>query len=90
MNPSAEQIKKHVRVDVTVLALFAVLTLIHVAAVQTHMQGAELLVTLLYAARITLVIYYFSYLTKGQSIITVTLLLTAFFLGVLLIIPLFR
>ena len=90
MNPSAEQIKKHVKVDVTVLALFAILTLIHVAAVQTHMQGTSLLVPLLYAARIALVVYYFSYLTKGQSIITITLLLTAFFLGVLLILPLFR
>ena len=90
MNPSAEQIKKHVRVDITVLALFALLTLIHVAVVQMHLPGAELIVTGLYAARIALVFYYFAYLTKGQSIINITLLLTAFFLGVLLILPLFR
>ena len=90
MSPSAEQIKKHVRVDVTVLAVFALLTLVHVAVVQTHMPAANLAVALLYAARIALVVYYFSYLTKGHAIITITLLLTAFFLGVLLILPLFR
>lgn len=90
MNPSAEQIKKHVKVDVTVLALFALLTLIHVAVVQAHVAGAGLIVTGLYAARLALVCYYFTYLTKGHSIITITLLLTAFFLGVLLILPLFR
>ena len=90
MNPSAEQIKNHVRVDITVLAVFALLTLVHVAVVQMQLPAAGLLVTLLYAARGALVLYYFAYLTKGQSIITITLLLTAFFLGVLLIIPLFR
>jgi len=90
MSPSAEQIKKHVRVDITVLAVFALLTLLHVVIVQIHLPGTGLLVAGLYAARIALVFYYFAYLTKGQSIITITLLLTAFFLGVLLILPLFR
>lgn len=90
MSPSTEQIKKHVRVDITVLALFAILTLIHVTVVQMHLPGASLIVLGLYAARIALVFYYFAYLTKGHSIITLTLLLTAFFLGVLLILPLFR
>lgn len=90
MSHSAEQIKKHVKVDVTVLALFAVLTLIHVAVAQTSLPGANLIVIGLYAARIALVFYYFAYLTKGQSFIVITLLLTAFFLGVLLILPLFR
>jgi len=90
MSTNAEQIKKHVRVDVTVLALFAVLTLMHVAVTQLQLPGEGLIVTGLYAARIVLVFYYFAYLTKGQSIINITLLLTAFFLGVLLILPLFR
>ena len=90
MNPSAEQIKNHVRVDVTVLAIFALLTLIHVAVVQMHLPGAGLLVTLLYAARIALVFYYFHYLTKGHIVITITLVLTACFLVFLLVIPFFR
>lgn len=90
MSHTAEQIKKHVRVDVTVLALFALLTLIHVTVAQMHLPGTGFIVIGLYAARIALVFYYFAYLTKGQAIINITLLLTAFFLGVLLILPLFR
>jgi len=90
MSHTAEEIKKHVKVDVTVLALFAFLTLVHVAVTRTSLAGSDLIIAVLYAARFGLVAYYFHYLTKGKSIITITLLLTAFFLGVLLIIPLFK
>ncbi len=84
MSQTAEEIKKHVRVDVAVLAAFAVLTLAHVAIARGAASSSGLIIATLYAARIALVVFYFAYLTKGKSFIHITLLLTAAFLVFLL------
>lgn len=87
MSQTAEEIKKHVKVDITVLLAFAALTLLHVAAVTGAWQALGLVTALTFIARAVLVIFYFAFLTKGKSFLEITLLCTAFCLIAVLMIP---
>ena len=88
---SPEEIRKHVRIYVTVFASLAVLTLATVGASYLNLPIAAAVVLALLIASIkgTLVASYFMHLISERKAIYWILMLTALFFIVLMFLPLF-
>lgn len=89
MSHSEAEIKKHVRVYITVFIALAVLTVATVAASYVHLPVKQAITLALFIASIkaTLVAAYFMHLISENKVIHSILLLTGFFFLVLLILP---
>ncbi len=92
MSHSVEEVKKHVRVYIVVFAALAALTIITVAVSYLHLPTPKAVAVALFVASIkgTLVAAYFMHLVSEKKIITSILILTAFFLVTLLVLPSIR
>ena len=92
MEHTAEEIKKHVRVYIAVFAALAVLTIVTVAVSYLHLPTPQAVLVALTVAAVkgSLVAAYFMHLVSERKIIFSILLLTAFFLAVLLWLPSIR
>ena len=92
MSHTAEEIKKHVRVYITVFAALAALTIITVAVSYLHLPLHTAVAVALTVASIkgALVAAYFMHLSSERTIIFSILGLTVFFFIVLLILPSLR
>ncbi len=92
MSHTVEEIKKHTRVYVAVFAALAALTVITVAISYLHLPTHKAVTIALIVAGVkgSLVMAYFMHLTSEKRIIFSILLLTAFFLIVILILPSLR
>ena len=92
MSHTAEEIKKHVRVYIAVFAALAVLTIVTVAVSYLHLPTPKAIAVALTVAAVkgALVAAYFMHLVSERKIIFSILLLTAFFLAVLLWLPSLR
>ena len=89
MSHSAEEVKKHVRTYVAVFAALAVLTVVTVAVSYLHLPTAQAVTVALFVACIkgALVAAFFMHLISEKKLVTSILILTAFFLVTLLILP---
>ncbi len=92
MSHTAEEIQKHVRVYIAVFAALAVLTVVTVAISYLHLPTHKAVAIALTVAAVkgSLVAAYFMHLVSERKIIFWILLLTAFFLAVLLALPSIR
>ena len=87
----AEDVRKHVRIYITVFAALAVLTVVTVAASYLHLPIAMAVALALVIATIkgSLVACYFMHLIGERKMIYATLGLTVVFFVVLMFLPLF-
>lgn len=90
MGHTPEEVRKHIWVYFMVFGALAVLTAITVAVSYLHLPFREAVALALIIASIkaALVACYFMHLISEQKIITSVLLLTAFFLIVVFLLPL--
>lgn len=85
----SEDIKKHVRIYISVFAALMVLTVITVAISYLHLSvGTAILVALVVATiKATLVASYFMHLISEKKLIYLTLIITAVFFIALMALP---
>jgi len=90
MDTHAEDVKKHVRIYVTVFVALMFLTIITVAVSYLHLSVAVAITIALIIATIkaSLVASYFMHLISEKSLIYATLILTAVFFVALMFLPL--
>lgn len=83
------EIKKHVRIYISVFAALAVLTVVTVAVSYLHlpMKQAIIVALIIASLKASLVALFFMHLISEKQVILAILLLAAFFLVVLLAIP---
>ena len=89
MDAHAEDVKKHVRVYITVFVALMFLTLVTVSVSYLHLAvGVAIAVALIIATiKASLVASYFMHLISERKLIYATLILTALFFIVLLLLP---
>jgi len=88
---NVEDIKKHVRVYITVFAALMALTMITVAVSYLHLKIVAAVTVAIFIATVkgSLVASYFMHLISEKKMIYATLILTAIFLAALMALPLF-
>lgn len=86
----AEDVRKHVRIYITVFAVLAALTVVTVAVSYLHLPTLPAVVLALLIATVkgSLVACYFMHLISERKMIYATLILTVVFFAVLMTIPL--
>ena len=92
MAHSAEEVRKHVKVYLTVFAALAVLTVVTVGVSYLHIQSVAITILIaLFIATIkgSLVAGYFMHLVSEKQIIFWVLALTVVFFIVLMLVPVF-
>jgi cytochrome c oxidase subunit 4 len=89
MNVTHGEIKKHVRVYVTVFVALMALTLVTVAVSTLHLSvaGAIAVALLIATVKASLVASYFMHLISEKKVIYGTLILTAIFFAALMFLP---
>ena len=90
MDTHAEDVKKHVRIYVTVFVVLMFLTIVTVAVSYLHLSVAVAITVALIIATIkaSLVASYFMHLISEKKLIYATLILTAVFFLALMFLPL--
>ncbi len=89
---SVQEIKKEIRVYITVLISLAVLTGVTVGVSYFHLPAAQAIILALFIAMIkgSLVVCYFMHLISERKLVYLILLVTVFFFFGLLLLPLFN